>query len=272
MDIRFEGRVIVVTGGATGIGQAAARTFAAGGGRVIITGIEPAREVDVKTTGAEEYRRLDVRSEGDVQRFAAYVEEAYGGADVLCNNAGVLFPHPAHECTAAEWEQTMAVNATGVFLCSKYFLPHMMRKGGGAVVNTCSMSGLFADDAYFAYCASKGAVANMTRSMAVDYARYNIRVNAVNPGSTCTPMHLRMCEAPGLGLVEYGHKDVYPLERIAQPQEVANCIVFLASAEASFVTGHNLLVDGGLTAHTGSQRRWGRIAREYEAATATKER
>ena len=264
MDIRFDGKVVVVTGGSTGIGKAVVRAFADSGGTVVFTGLERAEEINPAAFGAAAYQQLDVTDETQIAAFADRVDREFGGADILHANAGILIPHVLHECTTAEFDQTMAVNVRGVFLCGRYFIQQMMRKGGGAIVNTCSMSGLFADKNYFSYNASKGAVANMTRSMAIDYAQYGIRVNAVAPGSIKTDMYFRSAErVGGQGVLDFGMADVYPAGRTGYPEEVAACVLFLASEQAGFVTGHNLVVDGGITANTGAQRRWDRMRREY---------
>lgn len=270
MDIRFDEKIVVVVGASSGIGKATAQEFAASGGTVIATGVEPVDKIDTKELGCTEYVQLDVTKEEEVSAFAAYVKETYGGCDVLHNNAGILIPNMLHLCTTEEFDRTMAVNTRGVYLCSRYFIQQMMEKGGGSIVNTCSMSGLQADPNYFAYNASKGAVANMTRNMAIDYASYNIRVNAVAPGSVRTDMFFRSAESVGgLEALEYGIGDIYPIGRNGYPKEIAACVLFLASDRASFVTGHNLVVDGGLTAGTGAapDRQWLRLIKEFNEIT-----
>ena len=268
LNIRFDDKIVVVTGGSSGIGKSTVKEFLTAGAKVIFTGIETPDDVNLDeycNDGKAEYYRLDVTMENNIAAFANYVDEKYGGADVLHNNAGILIDpaHVIHECTTEEFDLTMAVNTRGVFLVAKYFIIQMMRKGGGAIVNTCSMSGLLADPDYFAYNASKGAVANMTRNMAIDYAKYNIRVNAVNPGSIRTNMYTRYGNTE---IIDYGMGDVYPLGRAGLPEEVAACVLFLASDRASFVTGHNMLVDGGMTATTHAPRNWDRYIREYREA------
>lgn len=262
MNISFNGKIVVVTGGSTGIGEATVKLFLQSGANVIFTGIENEMDIDPTkysddTNALAEYYQLDVTDEDAVIRFAAHVEEKYGGCDVLFNNAGILVPHLLHETPTAEWLQTMNVNVNGVFYTSKYFIPQMLKKGGGAIVNTSSMSGLQADYTFCSYNTSKGAVANLTRNMALDYAEYNIRVNAVAPGSVRTSMYNNFAgPVGGADVLDLGTSMVYPLKRVGLPEEVANAVLFLASDKASFINGINLVVDGGLTAHTGSQHDW----------------
>lgn len=269
MDIRFDGKKIVVIGGSAGIGAAAVKGFAQSGGEVYFTGIEPENSLSDDINYMEGncyYHQLDVTDEPGVKDFAQYVEQKAGGCDILFNNAGILIPNMVHETTLEEWNKVMAVNAQGVFICSKYFLPHMMKKKSGSIVNTSSMSGLFADYGFASYNASKAAVANLTRNMAMDYALYNIRVNAVAPGSVRTSMYDSFADwAGGMELLDAGHREVYPLGRIGRPEEIANVVQFLASDKASFITGHILVVDGGITAYTGSQHQWERVRDYYKA-------
>lgn len=264
MDIRFDNKVIVISGGLTGIGAATVKAFAGSGGKVIFIDVaKEVSEVDLIECGAVEYQKVDVTNEHEVELFANYIEKTYGGVDVLFNNAGILRNGKLHECSVSDWDKVMAVNVKGVFLCSKYFLPQMMKKNKGAIINTSSISGLFGDNAIAAYDASKGAVANLTRSMAIDYAPYNIRVNAINPGSIDTPLYRSTANiVGGLDVLTLGTKDVYPLGRPGTIDEVAGCVLFLASDVAGFITGHNLVIDGGLTAHSGCQTRWDRIVKE----------
>lgn len=260
MDIRFDGKTVVVIGGSTGIGKATVKLFAQSGGRVIFTGIESENEIKIeefsdKGNPIPVYQCLDIRNEEDVREFAYSVDQKFNGCDVLFNNVGILTTNILHEVSTEEWRKNMDVNITGMYFTSKYFLPQMIKKGGGSIVNTSSVSGLFGDYGLCAYNATKGAVANLTRNMALDYAEYNIRVNAVAPGITKTPMYYAFGESVGgLDVLEYGAAVVYPGRRVAFPEEIANAVVFLASDRASFISGTNLLVDGGITAHTGQQR------------------
>ncbi|MCP4750676.1 MAG: SDR family oxidoreductase [Proteobacteria bacterium] len=262
MDIRFDNRIIVVIGGSTGIGKATVKQFAGSGGHVVFTGIEESDDIDISQYHEEgdavpSYKQLDNTVENDVEEFAAYVDRKYGGCDVLFNNAGILAANILHETPTEEWLKTMNVNVNGMYYTSKYFIPQMLKKGRGAIVNTSSMSGLQADHNFSSYNASKGAVANLTRNMALDYAPYNIRVNAVAPGATKTPMHdLYVDAVGGEDVMALGNSMVYPLKRVGLPEEIANAVLFLASDQASFITGINLVVDGGITAHTGAQNDW----------------
>jgi meso-butanediol dehydrogenase/(S,S)-butanediol dehydrogenase/diacetyl reductase len=269
MDIRFDGKTVVITGGSTGIGAATVKVFLQSGANVIFTGIEQEKEVDCKQyasfTGLAEYHQLDVTDESAVTIFAEQVEKRFGGCDILYNNAGILAPHLLHETPSEEWLKTMNVNVNGVFYTSKHFLPQMIKKGGGVIINTSSMSGLLADYSFCSYNASKGAVANMTRNMALDYAKYNIRVNAVAPGSVRTSMYNNFAGlVGGADILDYGTNMVYPLNRIAEPEDIANAVFFLASDKASFITGINLVVDGGITACTGAQHDWDMVKTLYE--------
>jgi len=262
LEIRFDNQVVVITGGFTGIGKATARQFLESGARVVACGIERPDQIrsedDLsKEFDQAEYYELDVTKESEVQAFASYLEEKYGRCDVLFNNAGVLNPGVLHETPTEEWMRTIDINLNGIYFVSKYVLPLMIKQGRGAIVNTSSMSGLLADHTYSAYNASKGAVANLTRNMALDYAPHGIRVNAVAPGSIRTSMYLGFADrVGGLDVLDYGTGKVYPLGRPGLPEEVANAVLFLSSDKASFITGTNLLVDGGITAHTGAQHEW----------------
>lgn len=270
MDISFIGKVVVITGGSTGIGRATAKKFLEAGARVIFTGIEKDDDIalcDYSANAVEmsEYYRLDVTDETAVIRFAEHLDKHYGGCDVLFNNAGILTPHILHETPTEEWLKTINVNVNGLFFTSKYLIPLMLKKGGGAIVNTSSISGIQADYAYSSYNASKGAVANLTRNMALDYAQYHIRVNAVAPGSVRTSMYNNFANlVGGADLLNFGTNMVYPLGRIAEPDDVANAVLFLSSDKASFITGVNLVVDGGITAHTGAQHDWEAAAVLYD--------
>jgi len=272
MNIRFDNKVVVVVGGSTGIGNATTRLFLESGADVIFCGIEQKETISLDEyksigPGVADYYQLDVTKEEQCKAFAQYIEDSYGKCDVLFNNAGVLIPNLLHKTPTDEWLKTVDINLNGIYYVSKYILPLMIKGGGGSVVNTSSMSGLQADHTFSSYNATKGAVANLTRNMALDYAPYAIRVNAVAPGSIRTSMYLKFADkVGGLDVLDHGNGKVYPLGRVGFPEEVAQAVLFLASDKASFITGTNLVVDGGITAHTGAQHEWADVRTIFQAS------
>ena len=173
----------------------------------------------------------------------------WGSVDVLCNNAGTVLVKRLHETSEKEWDLTTAVNLKGTFLMSRGVIPSMMERGKGAIVNVSSISGLIGWPSYAAYCSAKGGIVQLTRQMAVDYAPFGIRVNCVCPGTTETPMIERLLLKEGNPAeIRRRIEARHPLGRFAKPEEIAHAILFLASDEASFVTGVSLPVDGGYTA------------------------
>lgn len=251
---RFTGKVALVSGAGSGIGRAAALLFAAEGAVVGIIDIDPAGggqtlEMINSHGGEAALLPVDVTSAADVSRVIEKIESEYGRIDVLFNNAGIELSRPLHQTSEQEWDRVLAVNLKGMFLLSKPVLPIMMGQKNGAIVNTSSISGILGWPAYAAYSTSKGGVIQLTRQMAVDYAPYNIRVNCICPGTTLTPLIERLFE------LEEDPETVkkviaarHPLGRFAQPEEIAQAVLFLASEEASFITGAVLPVDGGYTA------------------------
>ncbi len=241
---RFENKVVVVTGGASGIGKAAAEMFRGEGARVIVLDRQVGDAGDGITV-----LQADVRLGNEISGAAEKIRGMFGRLDVLCNNAGVELSKDLLEMSEEEWDLVMDVNVKGMFLLCKYLLPLMIESEGGSVVNVSSISGLLGWPSSSAYCTSKGAVILFTKQLALEYGKHNIRVNAVAPGTTKTSMIDRLLkDEADLNATLKLIRERHPLGRFADPREIASAILFLASDEASFITGSVLPVDGGYTA------------------------
>ncbi|MGJ4846022.1 SDR family NAD(P)-dependent oxidoreductase [Leifsonia sp. Le1] len=249
--MRLADKSAIVTGGAGGIGRATSLAFAAEGARVAVVDVAPGAAEKV----AEEIRAAggtaialtaDVSNETDIERVVADTVTAFGGVDVVFNNAGIIRRTTAVETTADEWDRVFGVNVKGIFLMCKHVVPVMAANGGGSIVNTGSGWGLKGGAQAISYCASKGAVVNMTRALAIDHGPQGIRVNSVNPGDVNTGMlrdeARQLGQEAGSFLAEAADR---PLQRMGEPQEIAAAVVWLASDESSYVTGSALVVDGG---------------------------
>jgi NAD(P)-dependent dehydrogenase (short-subunit alcohol dehydrogenase family) len=251
--VRLDNKVAVITGGTGGMGLATARRFLSAGARVVLADIDPdgARVADELTRdgGDAVFVQADVTSPQDVQRLMAAAQSWGGQLDVLFNNAGIGPPTDLKVTDIAEdaWNQILAVNLTGVFLCCKYGIPYLVEGGGGAVVNTASIAGLRANTALpsTAYTVSKAGVIALTRQCAVDYAAQHVRVNAVCPGPIDTAIIAPYMTDPE---VRERFSAKVPLGRIGQPTDVASLVLFLASEESSWITGSAMVIDGGITA------------------------
>ncbi|SDI54461.1 3alpha(or 20beta)-hydroxysteroid dehydrogenase/cyclopentanol dehydrogenase [Arthrobacter cupressi] len=246
---RVQGKVTIITGGARGQGESHARLFAQEGASVLVTDMldESGEAVarDLRHSGFDvHYMHLNVASEGDWETVISAAEQRWGRVNILINNAGIV---GTMKSVAEEgldgWSKTTAINQQGVFLGLKYGAPAIERSGGGAIVNTCSINGTVGNPGGFSYQASKGAVKMMTRAAAMEYAHRGVRVNSVSPGLVMTPMALEEGEDSNR---EFSHAT--PMKRAAQPIEVSYGVLYLASDEASYVTGADLLIDGGYTA------------------------
>ena len=255
---KLEGRVALVTGGTSGIGQAAAALFASEGAFVAFTGrrLERGRSVasEISSHGGRAlFIPADHTREEDCRRVVDTVGSQCGQLDILFNNAGVVIAGTAESTTEADWALTLELNVTAVWRMSRMVLPLMRAQGGGVIVNNASDWGMVGAPGAVAYCSSKGAVIQMTRAMALDHARENIRINAVCPGDTVVERWAEDGYFRGSGPVtgEQALKEsgaALPIGRVASPEEIARAVLFLASDESSFMTGATLVVDGGNTA------------------------
>jgi NAD(P)-dependent dehydrogenase (short-subunit alcohol dehydrogenase family) len=251
MSRRFEGKVALVTGAASGIGRAAALAFAREGASVALSDVVAAGEqalAEVRAAGGDGlFVRADVSSPADVEGLVRRVVERWGRLDAAFNNAGIEGEQAATvDCTEGNFDRTIAVNLKGTFLCMKHEIAEMLRRGGGAIVNNASVAALVGFASLPAYCASKGGVVQLTRAAALELARSGVRVNAVCPGVIRTPMVERVTGSSPE--VEAQYVALEPVGRMGAPEEVAAAVLWLCSEEASFVTGIAMPVDGGLVA------------------------
>lgn len=270
---RVKGKAAVVTGGASGIGEATAKLLAGEGAKVAIADIndEGGERVvkEIRTTrGAANYWHMDVSKEDEVKKAMAEIYKKFGKLNILVNNAGIPGGRkPAFELEVEEWDRVMNTNLKGAFLCTKYASPYMIKSGGGSIVNVASCYGIIGCDTPV-YDTSKGGLRTMSKSDAIQLARFNIRVNSVHPGNIATPLFEKLVEKIGGGL-EFTHEilgNMCPLDRMGRPEEIAYGILFLASEEASYVTATELVIDGGMIGapppvypeetYPGKKRKW----------------
>ena len=246
----FEGKTVVISGAAGGVGRAAVAQFVESGARVCATDIAASvGELERGSSGQIVAVTADVTKSSDVEKIFATAEERLGPVDVLVSNAGFIISKSVHDTSEDEWDSVMNANAKSFFLMSKRALPLMLQQRAGSIVATGSISSVVGLPEQAAYCAAKGALLQLVRQMAVDYASRGVRVNAVGAGSINTPFlwrYLEGLEDPAAG--EVAIKSAHPLGRWAEPEEIADAILYLAGPTASFVTGQILMADGGYSA------------------------
>ena len=255
MSGRFTDKVAIITAGGSGIGAVTAQRFAQEGALVVIADISGRRAEEISAGiaangGKAVHIKMDAADPEGVQATIKLALDTYGRLDVMFNNAGAADAAPLEETTLESWNRVMAVTLTSTFLGMKYCLPILRKQGGGAIVNTASISGTGGDYGLSSYNAAKAGVINLTRAAAIENAQFNIRINCVCPGAINT----RAAQILGGDRADEFRRmqaKAHPLGRMGEPEEIANTVLFLASSEASFITGAAIMVDGGVTAGTG---------------------
>lgn len=259
---RFVGKSVLITGGTSGIGRAAAEQFAAEGGKVAFCGRRVTLGHDVESGirsrgGEATYIQADVRDESQVKVFVDETVHKYGRLDVAFNNAGITLEKPLHEYTSAEWDDVLSTNLRGVFLAMKYEIPYMLAKGGGNIVVTSSSNAIATTAHRSAYTASKRGLVGLVQSAALDYVSKGIRVNTLIPGTTDTALVRRVAHMEGAPdavweiAASVWANDHIPMGRMATPEEIASFALALASGDFPFMTGAQMVLDGGKTAEAG---------------------
>jgi len=252
--MRLKDKIAIVTGASSGIGRAVAIMFSKEGARVVLADLQEESRLDTEKPNTREaieaaggealFVRTDVSRAEDVDNLVRVAIERFGRADILVNCAGIFIRNPITEVSDEEWDKVLGVNLKGYFYTCRRVIPEMLKLGGGKIINISSIHGIRGTGTAATYCASKGAVENLTRQLAVDYARSGINVNAISPGTIITAMSKPFRETPEI-LAEYQSRTLLP--RLGTPEDVAHAAVFLASHEADWITGHSLVVDGGWT-------------------------
>jgi meso-butanediol dehydrogenase / (S,S)-butanediol dehydrogenase / diacetyl reductase len=250
--MRFKGKVVLITGAGVGIGRAAAVLFAKEGAKVGVNSLTPTHGEEtlrkVQEAGGEGvYIQGDVSSSRDAERMVRETVRSFGKLDILFNNAGIVIPGRVDNTSEEDWDRTMAVNLKGVFLVSKYSIPEMRKNGGGVIIHNASVVAVKGVKDRGPYTASKGGVWALTKAMASDYISENIRVNCICPGTTNTPsLQQRIDASPDPKAAWANFVARQPMGRLGREEEIAAGVLYLASEEAAFITGANLLIDGGM--------------------------
>lgn len=250
---RVSGKVAVVTGGASGIGKEACLLLAKEGAKVVVVDMDSSGAsvaAEISRSGEAIFLKLDISEEASVEKAFAEVKERFGRVDILVNNAAITgVKKPTHEIMSEEWDRVMDVNVKGVFYCTKHAIPYMKAAGGGSIINIASVIGMVAYTAAPAYVASKAAVRLMSKTDALIYAKERIRVNAIVPGYIWTPLIENALKAKGdVDVGKNALEALHPVGHLGEPLDIAYGILYLASDESKFVTGSDLVIDGGYTA------------------------
>jgi NAD(P)-dependent dehydrogenase (short-subunit alcohol dehydrogenase family) len=251
--LRLHDKVAVVTGAASGIGQAAAIRFAEEGARVVVVDVKNAKETmeQIRRAGSEGiYVHTDVSNEAEVRNTASIVASTYGKVNILFNNAGFMTNASVLEETSEQWDKLLSVNLKGTFFMCKYTIPLMKKAGGGSIINTASVAAIIGHPQLVAYTASKGGIISLTKALAHDHAPDGIRVNNISPGmlELDTPLRTKFPEdSESITKARQSLVNLHPIGRHGTPRDVANVALFLASDESAFVTGSNIVADGGMS-------------------------
>ena len=248
---RLDGKVAIVTGGASGIGAATVRRFVAEGARVVVADVnDDAGEAFAASLGAPvAFRHTDVTSLADLEATVRFAVERWGGLDVIHNNAAATGGGYVGDIEPEAWRWSLDVMLTGVFYGMRAAIPAMLARGGGSIITTSSVEGLFGEMMAAPYCTAKAAVINLTRTVAIEYGRRGIRANCICPGAVDTPMLALLCQVSGRSKETMGTQ--HAIGRVLRPEEIASVALFLASDDSSAITGAALVADGGLTAGLG---------------------
>jgi NAD(P)-dependent dehydrogenase (short-subunit alcohol dehydrogenase family) len=250
METAFKNKVAIITGGSSGIGRATALAFAKKGAKIVIVDWHESPETMESLTnlGAEAiFIKCDVSKSADVKAMVKKTIATFGQLDYAFNNAGIEGDSaPTADCTEENWDKTIAINLKGIWLCMKHEIPEMLRQGKGTIVNCSSVAGLVGFEGLPAYVASKHGIIGLTKTAALEYAGQGIRMNTVCPGVIQTPMMDRLTGKKKEAIEQFTALE--PVGRMGQPEEIANAVVWMCSDEASFITGHAMVVDGGFVA------------------------
>ncbi|HHF7348478.1 TPA: SDR family NAD(P)-dependent oxidoreductase [Legionella feeleii] len=252
---RLNNKIILVTGGASGIGEAACRLLAKEGAQVALLDINREKGEKIVTEinsqgGKAKFWPMNAVLEKEVQTTFSQISETWGRINVLVNNVGIIGDNkPTHELTEAEWDKVMNINVKSVLFCTKHAIPHLKEAGGGSIINMSSLHGLIGTPDYPANHAAKAAIRLMTKTDAMLYAKDKIRVNSIHPGYIWTPLLEEVARKSALGYEEFiaRHNTIQPIGHIGQPEDIAYAIVYLASDESRFMTASELVIDGGLS-------------------------